>query len=133
MSIKRIKIAEYQDKRGSLDVVEFSSSLPFIPERMFWISRVPTGETRGGHAHWTCHEALFAACGSVRIAIEECGGSSECIELNSGDDGVIIPAGAWCELTDFTNDAILLVLASEPYDASGYCHDYQEWKNKKGK
>ena len=128
MSIKRVKIAEYQDKRGCLDVVEFASCLPFNPERLFWIHCVPDGERRGGHAHWTCHEALFPASGSVKVKIEDENGQTESIHLSSGDDGVIIPAGAWCELSDFTNDAVLLVLASEPYDASGYCHDYVQWK-----
>jgi WxcM-like, C-terminal. len=33
----------------------------------------------------------------------------------------------WKEMYDFSEDAVLLVLASEPYDAAEYIKDYQEY------
>ena len=127
VDIKLIHIPEHKDQRGCLNVVEFETHIPFPVHRTFWISGVPYGQQRGGHAHWTCHEAVFAVSGSVSISIDN-GHEQVDIVLDKKNDGVIIPAGAWCELKDFAAGTVLVVFASEPYDASGYCHDHNLWE-----
>ena len=37
------------------------------------------------------------------------------------------PARLWLRLSDFTVDAVLLVLASDPYDDGDYLRDYDEF------
>lgn len=126
VDIRRIILAEHADARGSLNVAEAVKNIPFDIARVFWISNVPQGQRRGGHAHWTCHEAVFAAQGSVCITLDEGKGQEDFI-LSKPNEGVIIPAGAWCELHGFTPDTVLVVLASEAYNPDGYCHNHEAW------
>src|SRR5689334_10376370 len=49
-----------QDLRGNLTVGEVPGDIPFTPKRYFLVLDVPTGETRGAHAHREC--AQFLVC-----------------------------------------------------------------------
>jgi len=49
--IKLIDIPEVTDGRGQLAFVETGTCCPFRIKRVFWISDVPAGQHRGGHAH----------------------------------------------------------------------------------
>lgn len=114
------------DARGRLTVIE-GAALPFRVERMFWIEGVPSGKTRGGHAHASCAEAVFAASGSFSIFLSN-GQSSVNIRVSSEEArGVVVPAGMWCELSGFSEDCVCVVAASQPYDPSGYINDFGEY------
>ena len=43
-------------------------------------------------------------------------------------DGLYIPKMIWKEMYDFSEDSVLLVLASTHYDGSEYIRDYNEYK-----
>ncbi len=138
MDVVRLKQAQHRDARGCLSVVEVARQLPFAVGRVFWITDVPAEARRGGHAHWRCHEALYVASGGVTVVLSEPRRSGDgsgvvqivdhVVELSPTADGVVIPAGVWCELTGFAPGTVLVVLASEPYDATGYCHDRRKWE-----
>ena len=129
LGIIDLQLPKHVDDRGVLTYAEGATSIPFEIARVFWISDVPVGARRGGHAHWSCHEALFALRGSVCIDIDDgCVCRSVC--LDTPTHGIVIPAGAWCELHSFSADALCLVLASEHYDALGYCHDKDVWRSR---
>lgn len=114
------------DVRGRLTVIE-GTALPFRVERMFWIDGVPSGKTRGGHAHASCAEAVFAASGSFTIRLSD-GSSSVAIRVSSEEAyGVVVPAGMWCELSDFSEGCVCVVAASQPYDPTGYINDFGEY------
>lgn len=126
--IKIVRLPKHSDIRGSLCVADNDNLLPFVPSRVFWITDVPADARRGGHAHWTCSEIVFAASGSFEIELDD-GEACETYRLNEPNVGVLVPAGVWCELREFTEDSVCLVFASEKYDASGYVHDKSEWKS----
>lgn len=46
------------------------------------------------------------------------------IRLNSPSLGVMIEPMVWHEMSDFTEDCILLVLADQVYDEADYIRDY---------
>lgn len=48
--------------------------------------------------------------------------------LSEPTEGILIPAGVWCELKDFEPGTVLVVLASHSYDAEGYINDYEEYR-----
>lgn len=106
--------------------LEGDVQIPFTVQRVFWITDVPEGEIRGGHAHWTCDEAVFAVTGSFEIEVDD-GNSSFVTRLSSPDCGLTIPAGVWCELRHFSPGTVCVVMASQPYDASGYALDRNGW------
>lgn len=127
LPIRRLQLPKNVDSRGILTIAESETHIPFPIERVFWITSVPAGQRRGGHAHWHCHEALFAVAGRFTVDIDD-GNGVQTFVITCNGEGVVVPAGAWCVLHDFSDDAVCLVMASEPYDATGYCHDHSHWQ-----
>lgn len=113
------------DDRGNLTFVE-GSTLPFPIKRMFWITSVPSGKNRGGHAHASCSEAVFAVQGAFTMHLSD-GNIRGAVRLSAPGEGVVVPAGVWCELTDFTLDCVCVVAASQPYNAEGYVNSYSKY------
>ncbi len=114
------------DERGTLAFLEGGEHLPFSVKRVFWIYGVPAGKTRGGHAHRTCAEALFPVAGAFTVEVDD-GVCRRTVRMDRPDRGVLIPAGVWCNLTDFSAGAVCVVMASHPYDAEGYIHKYEDF------
>lgn len=126
-----IGLARHDDLRGSLCVAEAMREVPFAVDRVFWITDVPAGGERGGHAHRTCHEAVFAVCGGFKIDVDA-GNGRTTYRLERPEEGIVIPAGVWCRLYDFQPATVCVVLASGAYDAAGYVNDYETFKSGKG-
>lgn len=124
--VQHIELPHYMDKRGLLCFLEGNVQIPFPVQRVFWITDVPEGEVRGGHAHWTCDEAVFAVSGSFEIEVDD-GCRRFVTRLSSPSHGLTIPAGVWCELRHFSPGTVCVVMASQAYDASGYALDRRVW------
>jgi UDP-2-acetamido-3-amino-2,3-dideoxy-glucuronate N-acetyltransferase len=114
------------DSRGELVVGELSQGLPFIVERFFYISQVPEGEPRGIHAHKECHQFLVCLTGQVKAMVDD-GESREVVTLRNDGTGLHMPPLTWGAQYDYSDDAVLLVLASHRYDPADYIHDYDEF------
>ena len=46
--------------------------------------------------------------------------------------GIYLPTMVWKEMYDFSEDSILLVLASEHYDSKEYIRDYSDFLKEVG-
>ena len=46
-----IELPKICDPRGNLTVAEQMKNVPFDVKRVYWTYDVPSGESRGGHAH----------------------------------------------------------------------------------
>lgn len=123
---KLIDLNRVLDHRGSLVVGELPSSLPFEVKRFFYVSNVPEGEPRGIHAHKECHQFLVCVAGSVKAMTDD-GETREVYTLESGGPGLHMPPLTWGCQYDYSTDAVLLVLASQLYDADDYIHEYEEF------
>lgn len=121
-----VELAGAVDLRGDLTAIEFDDSIPFRPARVFFVHRVPDARVRGEHAHRTCHQLLVAAAGSVSVVLDT-GGRRREVRLDDPRYGLHVPPLTWATQYRFTADAVLLVLASEPYDADEYIRDYEEF------
>jgi|SRR5574344_718163 uncharacterized RmlC-like cupin family protein len=121
-----IRLKPFTDKRGSLCFAEGEKDIPFDIKRVFWIYGVPAGAERGGHAHWKCSEAIFPVSGSFEIYIDD-GTHHHVFTLTSPDMGIIVKAGVWCVLRNFSKDTVCVVAASMEYDETGYVNDYQTY------
>ena len=126
--VQLIQLPDNVDERGRLSFLESGVHIPFAVRRVFWISDVPPGKTRGGHAHWTCHEVVFPVTGRFEIEVDD-GQCCSVVEMKEANVGILIPAGVWCELRAFEPGTVCVVVASEAYDASGYVHQKQQWRN----
>ncbi len=123
-----ITIPMATDGRGSLSFATQGQEIPFAIARVFWIHDVPEGARRGGHSHNTCSEVVVAVTGGFRMTVDN-GRERRSVVMDSPNLGILIPAGMWCELSDFQPGTVVVVAASEPYDASGYCNNYNEYVN----
>lgn len=121
-----IDLPTYEDERGALSVLEQGDTVPFDISRAFYIYDVPAGASRGEHAHRRTEQFFIAVAGDVDIRLDD-GQLEEEHHLSDATTGLYVPAGIWGTMSDFSDDAILLVLASEPYDEDEYIRDYGEY------
>lgn len=125
-SARLTAMPQFSDLRGSLIVGEFSEHLPFVPKRYFLVYDVPTEETRGEHAHRTCHQFLVCVKGSVRVLADD-GTNREEFLLDNPATGLHLPPMLWGTQYRYSNDGLLLVFASESYDPDEYIRHYDEF------
>lgn len=121
-----IFLPKIQDKKGNLTFVENSRHLPFDVKRVFYLYDIPGGESRGAHAHYTCHQFLVSVCGSFEVILFD-GSVKRQVQLNRPYMGLHIPPGIWAEEVNFSSGAICLVLASHEFDARDYIRDINEY------
>jgi UDP-2-acetamido-3-amino-2,3-dideoxy-glucuronate N-acetyltransferase len=114
-----------RDLRGSLTAAEFSD-LPFAPQRLFTVFDVPSESVRGAHAHRVCSQFLVCLAGTVSCLVDD-GSAREEIRLVDSRVGLHIPPMIWGTQWKYTRDAVLLVLASHPYDSQDYIREYEEF------
>ena len=113
-----------RDLRGSLVANEFGVDIPFVPKRSFLVFDVPGSEIRGERAHRTCHQFVVCARGSCSVVVDD-GKAREEFQLDHPTIGIYIPPMVWATQFKHSSDAMLLVLASERYDADDYIRDYR--------
>ena len=122
-------VEKKSDTSGILEILD-GTNLPFTPKRIYWIRDVPQGATRGHHAHMNLRQAALMIAGSMTFELTDHLESTEVELLNDGKILLIEP-GYWRVMKNFSEDAILLVLADAIYDESDYIREwsqYIDWK-----
>ncbi|HWM09627.1 MAG TPA: WxcM-like domain-containing protein [Solirubrobacteraceae bacterium] len=115
------------DLRGSLAAGEVGAQLPFVPRRVFFVYDVPTVEVRGEHAHRTLEQLLICVHGTLSVVVDDGERRAE-FTLDSPARGLYIPPRVWGIQYGYSRDAVLMVLASDRYDADEYIRDYDEFR-----
>lgn len=123
-----IQLPRVHNRSGNITVIQNSKVLPFEVKRVYYLFDVPGGESRGGHAHKELQQIIIAASGSFDIIIDD-GRTKRTFHLSRPYMGLLMPAGLWRELDNFSSGSICLVLASHNYDETDYFRDYQEFLN----
>jgi acetyltransferase-like isoleucine patch superfamily enzyme len=113
------------DVRGSL-VAREAKDVPFVPRRTFLVFDVAGKEARGEHAHRQCEQYLIAVNGSMHVLCDD-GTSQREFFLDSPAVGLYMPPMIWGTQYRYSQDAVLLVLASHPYDPADYIRDYESF------
>lgn len=121
-----LEIPLQHDLRGSLAAGEIADLLPFVPQRYFVVFDVPSQHVRGEHAHRECWQFLTCLQGRVTLHLDD-GASRAEMKLHSPGIGVVVPPMVWASQFDYSANAVLLVLASQPYRADDYIRDYQDF------
>lgn len=114
-----ISLKTFTDSRGNLTVIE--KVVPFEIRRIFYIYGVDDS-VRGGHRHKLTTQAAICIKGSCKIANNN-GNKQEEFTLDTPDKCLILHPEDWHQMYDFTSDAILMVLASEYFNAEDYIHE----------
>ena len=123
MDIKLIEFPALGDDRGSLVSLESNKSIPFDIKRVYYIFGTQQGVARGFHAHKQLKQVAVCVTGKCRMVLDS-GETKTDIWLDSATKGILIEDMTWREMHDFSDDCVLLVLASEHYDEVDYIRDY---------
>ena len=123
MEIKTYRFPPHGDERGQLVALEAMEDIPFQVKRVYYIYDTLPGVVRGKHAHRCLEQILVCVHGSCKVALED-GQERREILLDDPTLGLYISNDTWREMYDFSEGAVLLVLASEHYDEADYIRDY---------
>ncbi len=115
------------DVRGNLSVIEENIHVPFKIKRVYYLYDVPSGATRGGHAHKTLSQVVIALSGSFDVVLDD-GREKKTFFLNRPHYGLYIPPGIWREIENFSSNSVALSLVSDFYKEEDYVRDYDAFK-----
>lgn len=123
---KIINFADLGDERGKLVVIEGGQAIPFDIQRVFYIYGSDATVIRGQHANRESEFVLINVAGTSKVRITD-GKEEYIVELNKPMMGVYLPKMIWKDMYDFSDDSVLLVLASTHYDGAEYIRNYDEY------
>lgn len=121
-----IELDKHSHNKGNITVVENNLDVPFDIKRAYYLYDIPGGESRGGHAHYELRQLIVAASGSFDVRLDD-GHVKRTFSLNRPYQGLLVVAGLWRELDNFSSGSVCLVLASQKYDERDYIRSYDEF------
>ena len=121
-----IEFPKNHTEKGNITAINNHIEIPFQVKRVYYLYDVPGGEERGAHAHKNLKQLIVAASGSFDLTVDD-GSTKRTFQLNRPNMGVLMPAGLWRELHNFSSGSICLVLASDVYEVNDYIRDYKEF------
>eukprot|EP00700_Malawimonas_jakobiformis_P002842 EC725091.1.p2 GENE.EC725091.1~~EC725091.1.p2 ORF type:complete len:116 (+),score=18.42 EC725091.1:203-550(+) len=105
--------------------------MDFSAKRLVVFSQIPPSQTRGNHAHLRSRQMISVVQGRVTVRVHD--GERESVTLLDADptaecpDYIFIEPLCWVVASDFSADAIVLLLGTEPYDESELVRDHSEF------
>lgn len=126
MPVKLIRFTPRGDERGSLVALE-DHEVGFPIKRVYHIFHTASGVTRGRHAHRDLRQVAVAVTGRCTFLLDD-GRTRETVTLDDPTTGLIISSMVWREMSDFSPDCVLLVLADRNYDEADYIRDYDQFR-----
>lgn len=125
--VQEIQLKSLGDERGQLVVLEGNQIVPFDIKRVYYIYDVDPKIPRGFHAHKVTQQVAICIKGSCKMVMDD-GNAKTTVLMDSPMKGLLIDVMQWHEMRDFSEDCILMVLASEHYDESDYIRNYGEFQ-----
>ena len=124
-----VKLKKYDDGHdGSLSIIEQLRDIPFEIKRVYYINNLKNRHSiRGYHSHKKLKQAIFCINGKFLLSLDD-GKNKQKIKIKNDSSGIIIGPGLWHTMSQFSNDCVLLVLASEYFEESDYIRDYLKFK-----
>ena len=123
-------LSKIHNPAGNITIVEGERDIPFRIQRIYYLYDIPSGESRGGHAHKELYQLLIAASGSFEVMLDD-GTNKKIVRLNHPNHGLLIVPGIWRELFEFSSGSICMVLASLKYDEDDYIREYYDFNKYK--
>ncbi len=120
------RLPRVDDLRGSLTFGEAHRHVPFEVKRYFLVYGVSSQQIRGEHAHRTLHQFLICVHGSCHVVADD-GSRRQEFVLDQPFIGLHLQPMTWAVQYKYSDDAVLLVLASDSYSAADYVRDYDEY------
>lgn len=125
MSAQLIDLNLRGDERGALVAVE-DFQIGFDIKRAYFIFGTQAGVARGFHAHHALRQLAIVVRGRCVFHLDD-GRRRDAVTLDDPSKGLLIEPMIWHEMSDFSPDSVLLVLADGNYDETDYIRDYSEF------
>ena len=129
--IEWVELPNLGDHRGSLMVAESNKNVPFEVKRIYYILDAKPDVPRGFHAHKEITQLAFCIKGSCTMIMDN-GIEKQQVRIDKSNMGLMIPPMVWHEMHDFSEDCVMLVLASDYYEDDDYIREYKEFKSLMG-
>ena len=126
MQVIKYVFQPHGDERGQLVSLEEFKDIPFQIKRVYFMYETEKDVVRGKHAHKNLEQILVCIHGSCKIRLDN-GSEKKIVPLEKPYEGLYVANNMWREMFDFSNDAVLMVFASELYDESDYIRNYDEF------
>ena len=121
-----IDMSKVHATTGNITVLENGVNVPFDVKRIYYLYDVPSGEERGGHAHYELEQYIVSASGSFDVILDD-GVNRRRISLNRPNLALHIVPGLWRSLDNFSSGSICMVLASHVYNEADYLRNYVKY------
>jgi wxcM family protein len=125
--VKMLSFKQNGDERGHLVVIEGNKDVPFDIKRIFYIYGSDPNVIRGQHANRETEFVLVNVAGKSKVKVYDGKGNEAIFILNRPHTGIYLPTMVWKDMYDFSEDSVLLVLASEAYNPNEYIRNYDEF------
>jgi dTDP-4-dehydrorhamnose 3,5-epimerase-like enzyme len=125
--VRMLEFPQHGDDRGHLVIAEGGIDVPFDIKRVFYIYGSDKDVVRGRHANRRTEFVLINVAGKSKVRVCDGEGNEAIYCLNRPHTGIYLPTMVWKDMYDFSDDSVLLVLASEHYDSEEYIRDYEEF------
>ena len=66
-----VELPRIYDPGGNITPIHGQHNIPFNISRVFYLYDIPGGESRGAHAHKSCHQFIIAASGSFEVFLDD--------------------------------------------------------------
>lgn len=126
MQVIKYVFQPHGDDRGQLVALEEFVDIPFTIRRVYYMYDTKEGVVRGHHAHKSLQQILVCIHGSCKIKLDN-GYEKKIVPLEKPYEGLYIANNIWREMYDFSEDAVLMVLASDLYKEEDYIRSYDEF------
>jgi len=110
--VKRMEIKHIQSRGALLTSLE---KFPFEVKRIYYIQGIQNNDVRGNHTHKKTRQLITCIRGNCRLNIN----NLSVMFLDSTESIIIEPSDTH-KIYNFSNDCILMVLASEEYSENDY-------------
>lgn len=122
-----LEFSQKGDERGHMVIVEGKKDIPFDIKRIFYIYGSARDVIRGKHANRESEFVLINVAGTSKVKVRDGKGNEAVFALTRPHTGVYLPRMIWKDMYEFSEDSVLLCLASTEYDASEYIRNYDEF------
>ena len=118
---------------GTIAVAENFKHIPFEIKRVYYIYNLGNQKAvRGKHAHKKLEQALFCINGRCEIGLDD-GENQQTVKLETPNIGIYLGKELWHTMKEFSDNCILLVLASDVYNENDYIRSYDDFTDYIGK
>ncbi len=115
------------EKDGVLSIAEAGKEIPFQIARVYYIYGLAYSRAqRGHHAHKELEQVIFCLRGSFKLMLDD-GVNCQYIYLCNPNHGIYLGPKLWHTMFEFSDDCLILVLASDYYDEADYLRDYDSF------